>query len=571
MNATEEEWKKNTPEYFLQKEVLKKLEKTATQESRLDELRLTVEKNLNIYKKKFEQNHPKNKRIKNKTQEQEITNYEEQLHQKFLNSNFKKYILGRGKLEKCLIPDIETTEGFLNREYSATQKHYKVSKTLDFFTVFIGLDGFKDGVKLRFNLENKKKVSTSSISNTNAYIETLITDFITNSKIDVVDLINFSNKVHKKNLQEQNDNEAHEFMEVVFNDIINNNELSQSVLVSIEFLFEHESRWWQRAVLASVLTLSILKFWDVEKVKLLKRLAEIENEPLVSERAIIGITLALIKSNSDKNNFLKTVRVLSPLKNNEKFSAGIYETLDFFYETKNTLKLEKSKYENVYGNFHQEYDFNYFEPPHREAKYISQKLFFNSREEEDSFFSMINTSFLNSQLKEKSCVIFSESANEEEKDVFFNLSELLPSIEKDYLRNKEFLKKYPHQFYKFLMENVLKELIFHFSFAERFKPYLSSLDSLISNTKKISIYTDIFNHFPYHRYLTTIPITKVLDKALKNDSKIYFDIGYLISLKEIDDVAVKFIKKGQKLDKIEDSVAKKLLPLCKNIEAMQNL
>jgi hypothetical protein len=570
MDFINENWGKYPPEYFLQLQVVKKLNNISTQESRLEELRITVEKQLLQFKKEFDRNHPKNQRVKDKNIEKKTSNYEEQLNQKFLNINFRKYILGRGKLEKCLIPDLETTEGFLNRDYTSHKKYNKVSKTLDFFSVYTNFEGFKDGLKHKFDTE-LKTTTNLSLNKANARIEKTVETFINSSGIDIIDIINFSNKTHKNNLQQLNINKPHEFINDIFDTIINSNELPQAILISADFLFEHKSRWWQRAILASALTLSIINFWDIEKVKLLKRLAELEHEPLVSERAIIGITIALIKSNKEKKNFIQTVHLLTPLKKSKKFSSGIYETLEFLYDTKNTIKLEKAKYDDVYNHLHIEYLFNYFEPPHREAKYISQELFFNSREEEDSFFKTINTAYLNSQLKEKSCVILTEDKNIKDKKPFYNISEVVSSVKEKYDTNKEFVKKYPYQFYKISMESMLIELMFHLTFTHDFNLYLNSLNALISNTKRISIYTDIFNHFPHHRYITILPASQVLDKTLKFDNRIYFDTGYIISLKGIDDVALDFIKKGQELQKRELETKEELEPLITKLQGMNNL
>lgn len=131
----------------------------------------------------------------------------------------------------------------------------------------------------------------------------------------------------------------------------------------MEFIYAH------RAILSGALAISILKGWDSQKILYLHQLSQLQDEPYVSERAIIGLVLALIKTwNDDVNKFNETLNIMSQgiIKKDAHYRAGIFEALDFFLSKNSIDKINKKDpfVDNKLNGF------QLFEPPHKNISYF---------------------------------------------------------------------------------------------------------------------------------------------------------------------------------------------------------
>jgi len=87
--------------------------------------------------------------------------------------------------------------------------------------------------------------------------------------------------------------------------------------------------WRRQVMIVSVLGLSIINGWNIEKIHLLVRFSLLRKRPILQERAIIGLVFALILFYDNDKYFLEILEMMSPLQKEEYHNIYIKEALNF--------------------------------------------------------------------------------------------------------------------------------------------------------------------------------------------------------------------------------------------------
>ena len=293
----------------------------------------------------------------------------------------------------------------------------------------------------------------------------------------------------------------------------------------IKLFFSNDSvihyDWYHRAVLAGALSLSVLQYWDETKVEYLMKLAQNDNEPYVSKRAIIGLVIALIVSFKNPIDFKITVQQMSPLRKHINYVAGIFETLYFFLKEWGK-DIKKKPSDDIFEMIKYTENYQIFEPPHSNVSYYPlNNLAFDSQEQEGSFFELLNGSIsLDYYEKMKVLIKLNNLKNEQ-------YSELILILSKDKQNHKEAEKDYIFTSFEYHYKSVLKEFQ---TLLGKFKSKEGVLKNLLRNTNIMYISTSVSEFFPYHRYFKLMPAKKeLLYPCFKGkDSRICYDIGNLL-------------------------------------------
>ncbi len=354
-------------------------------------------------------------------------------------------------------------------------------------------------------------------------------------------------KLKREQIIEEADNNPDETISKVFDDILKCKKLSEDHWLrdDIEPFFSYDPvlkyYWYHRAILASALSLSVLKYWDYKKVEYLKMLAENDNEPFVSRRAIIGLVLALLVSFNDSQKFETTTQIMSPLKKEVKYVAGIYETLYFFLNEWGK-DIEENEFSDIYNDIRFSENYQYFEPPHSKISYYQlENLAFDDPKEENSFFKLLNDSFSLSHVERTGLVrVIKDATKEENKELFADLTK-----GKDIFDELEINNSY--NVYSLYFKQAAEDFQFQI---EGLKSYKIIIKRILTNTNIRYIAMAIFKSFPYHRYIKILPdkLQLINDRLNNVDIHLYYDLGaILIDLNRKED-ALKAFEKATKLN-----------------------
>lgn len=340
-----------------------------------------------------------------------------------------------GKVDRYLI-DIKgqdlTKKAFFDKK--SIQAHYDIyiegtigdyrkDSLLDFYSLLLGFYGFKDALNFNFDLSTKPLdqqnvnyfltkvfggrrpenpiIPSSHEDKPEGLLKKLRDDLKelipTELSDDLVDKWLEKNKVNQQN---QARSYPDEFIKELFSEIINLKAFPDRLVNNkVALLFNPSGSdldfdWPHRAVLASGLSLSLLNGWDENKIYLLKKLLERKEEPLVYERAIIGVTLALIVSHSHSWQYQKTLEEFSIYRTDERFKAGIFFSMEAFLKKLETYSPSDGKTQ-LLSIIKPRYQFQFFEPFHSQSSFIRwDNLDFQNDEQKDEFFSLLNQSSL---------------------------------------------------------------------------------------------------------------------------------------------------------------------------------
>ena len=166
-----------------------------------------------------------------------------------------------------------------------------------------------------------------------------------------------------------------------FDLIVNSYDLDETLCFQINEYFKVGYFSNYRSLVANALTLSVMKCWSKNKIEFLARLALLNNEIEVFQRATIGITIALI-STYDTTKFEKTLNVLEHYHLNKKkrFKAQVYEMISSFRKNNNFVNFKFGDFligqkwgihEDNNGNPDRDvlYGYQFFETPNLNASY----------------------------------------------------------------------------------------------------------------------------------------------------------------------------------------------------------
>ncbi|OFY47794.1 MAG: hypothetical protein A2W85_13405 [Bacteroidetes bacterium GWF2_41_31] len=340
-------------------------------------------------------------------------------------------------------------------------------------------------------------------------------------------IINSLANQHKSEHIKESKGNPNQTLAQQFNAILECKNLSERPLLEneIELFFNTDPTiqydWHHRAVLASALCLSVLQYWDFKKVEYLMKLAQNDNEPYVSKRAIIGLVLSLLVSFKNPIDFKTTVQQMSPLRKHINYVAGIFETLYFFLKEwgKN---IKKKPSDDIFEMIKYTENYQIFEPPHSNVSYYPlNNLAFDSQEQEGSFFELLNGSISLDYYEKMEVLIKLNNLKNEQ------YSELISILSKEKQNYKEAEKDYIYTSFEYHYKSVLNEFQ---TLLGKFESKEVVLKNLLRNTNSIYISTSVSEFFPYHRYFKLMPAKKeLLYASFKGkDSRICYDIGNLL-------------------------------------------
>jgi len=358
-----------------------------------------------------------------------------------------------------------------------------------------------------------------------------------------------------------------------FDRILNTDKIKNVDYIKIDELIDADSsNWANRATITSALSLSLLKKWDIRKVKLLKRLAEKHQEPLTSERAIIGLAIALLgsyKSGSSENRkkFNKTLTTIEVLGNSDRNSVALFEMLNFFLK--------------VWENFQDPRGvsdlYNKIKPIRTEKYLLFKPLEFKKskwikRSDKDDLDFLMNRSISLSFITKE--LILRDIDNSQKSDSTYEFLEILREE-----RNKveELFENYERDVIRLRCNRVIEE----FGFILRNRSELSDFAYLLDkkrekifNVKPFS--TWVFRKFDTFLFAELIPVFWVFEKKLQkkcSDGTLFIQIAQVWENISQEEQALKAYDKAIELypNKSKEAYLKKAILLdsmMKNDEAL---
>jgi hypothetical protein len=332
------------------------------------------------------------------------------------------------ELSFSISPNAFTTifKAYKEGRYKSTQM--RIVQSIVLSLGYMGWDGYKQRLnkipnkeQLKVRKKEERKIhkldkKQAEINDQLSGIKT-INDLILGNKNLIAEILlsrsdykevtdNLVNKVREKNITKATSN-SDIFLIRLFNDILEKS-ISNSITLQqdIELVLGFEQHklkfnWYHRAIIASFLSLSFLRSWDDKALKYLEKLTKTKNEPIVSERAIIGITIALLVSfnNGTHENFEKVKKII---EGDYRIKMGVFSSINFFItnwkeaidpiEILITVVDEKKKHQC-------------FTPLNSKPNYgeIAESNF-NTISEKDDFFLLLNYSFSLSPVEKRKVV-----------------------------------------------------------------------------------------------------------------------------------------------------------------------
>ncbi|WP_422005354.1 hypothetical protein [Roseivirga pacifica] len=402
---------------------------------------------------------------------------------------------------------------------------------LDFYALILGFSGAKAAVRLNYNVRHEENYYASRLTIEKGEVESnqhrkYALNYFKDIQQQTLNLgfhlgeeyLNELVQLHVIKNRKEAISDSYKFLNSLFTEVLNSKRLSYSLMIKIELLFNSLSdqfAWPHRAILASAISLSVLDGWEDKKVQLLKRLLEWDKEPIVYERALLGIFLCLLKAYPNKSQYQKTVEELSFFQEDEKFKAGIFiyynslilndPIIDKLVEDDLHLKRQLNSFNS----------FKFFEPIHKEASYLTYDFLNKSKPElVERLFWTFNLNALSSRS--------SKLMELERLDKFE--SNLTQSIEN--LCNKWSLKVITN----FNSSTCCYDENTFFLFKQALIDFKSSLlasDNFNGIRKRLNALTDeanlnfinaLFEKFPHRWYLQNLPYDHVYKHLLLDDA-----------------------------------------------------
>ncbi len=313
-----------------------------------------------------------------------------------------------------------------------------------------------------------------------------------------------------------------EFLTNLFTSLINNEDIDPDLnnkikIVTGQIKSKKSYTWVYRAILASALSLSLLKGWSLEKVEFLKKLAEQKNEPLVTERAIIGLTIALIVSYNNKtNDFEDTLHELSSFSKNSTFKAGLFEVLNFFFKKIDKWDIAPSERESFKGVNRKE-QFQFFEPPHEEVSYYEfdmENIPFRDKDDIPVFFNQLNSSIFIDHIR-KTRVLFAINrlSTEQTDELSVTFSEEADIV-------KKLKQHYSGDVISLRYNNVIGEFLLQLKELGNFDEHWKLFQGFLKGISSKHIADEVCKIFPYSQYIRLLDIPKIEQRLDLNDEEV---------------------------------------------------
>jgi tetratricopeptide (TPR) repeat protein len=479
------------------------------------------------------------------------------LKAKFLHKDYIDCLKGDIKVNQC-VPSIGIITSFLDTKFEKDSQ-INISIRFDAMAVFLGFEGWLDGKNYHFNIQEKSKsiiqdkndqasnkdLDGNNRNSTNHFshseelnsINESISRLFSPEYIIKKSELEFNQRLTKwvnvkiESLEHKSQNRPDDLINDLFDELCEVQKLQPHHRMEIDSIVDREIDpaydWTYRAILADAISLSLLNSWDRFKVRYLCELAQFTHETIVSERAIIGLTIALLASiNLPKldgiSPFKQTTSLIhNKLKNIKGLEAGIFETFDFLtsnFESYNILQ-KNEELDFFLEKLKLKYSYQWFEPFSPKASYISveNNVLKSSSNSIHDFFQLINSFIYLNRYKQVQLFFQIRSLSKA------RLNELKVHFRGEKKRLEELESSVPYECIKF-------------KYSIRIQSFLSSLDenqmkklrSLVNGINKFNTAEKFSKAFPYHRFLKYIHQSENDWNRFKlSDSKQLNDLGFI--------------------------------------------
>lgn len=289
--------------------------------------------------------------------------------------------------------------------------------------------------------------------------------------------------------------------------------------------------WWHQAILASSLSLSVLKKWDIEKLKVLYALGLRNYKAVVTERSTIGVALTLLIALKNEEQYTQSLRFLSSKKLDAKIRQGIIQAIYFFVVEKHSYEVDGSKMIDsllwsLFDGMHSDIinSYSIFEPIHRNHfSFLQKEISFEDDSDEIILFSGLEESILfNHDTRLNISRVEEESIHALEEQFKFERQYI--KINESFGYYLESLKIYKKQF---------EEFIDKVSLFPSLEEYNSRIEALERSPNK-SLLKKMFTCFPYELHSRQFDIFQAIQE-LEKQSDIHENVHLaMISIKAAD-------------------------------------
>ncbi len=275
------------------------------------------------------------------------------------------------------------------------------------------------------------------------------------------------------------------------------------MIQSNQFYFLKNKRysWHKRALLSGVLSVSVLNKWIKKEMDFLIRLALIENEPLVSPRACLGLIWTLFNT-VDSTNFDKTIRSLKKLKDVNQIESFLILAFEATVSKSWQSEKDKSSQLNLIGS-------QLLEPFSEKSSFHEiDKTKFKSLKEKREFFKLLNAS-LSLSHNEKERVFLSVNRLKRNQIV-----DLIRIFHEEKTRFKKLSKEAGKQVTELTFNRGTEGVIQNLS---NFPDYVKKLNKIITKRKTEEIAKVLYEVFQDDRLIKHLNFNE-LPKGIDNDA-----------------------------------------------------
>ena len=464
-----------------------------------------------VYKQVFNEEY---KRVLNpKTKNEESVNkLRYQTLNEFLGSqDLKDYFY----TENAELPVLTFTkmENFIDKNYAKEEKDGDIAfLVLDSFSIACGYLGwghfilsteYEKRAESAYIISLKKKIGyklKQDLNNANLNRKGLIIDdsicqleYFKSIKDDILNFLNYDKKSIEANInlyieksRKQIIDDVDIYKKNLFYTVIESKKLDLITIEEINIYIDFNLGNINNILIIDSLVFSMLKSFDVKKIRFLIDFINKIPNTIFSKKSIIGVSFLLLKYSVVEKKYKQILNEVSFLKRNNEFVSGLFEVVNFF---KNNTPSE-GKIEKPISN-----DFLYHSSRPLERSDLKNKKIFSSIKQEQELIDMLNQPelfFLSDKL-----YLLDAINNSKKKAV--KIPTILNSLKEEENSLNEFRGNYGENNYnQNRFDKLIDELFFKLNYSNIFFTILEGFKKLNFDI----LISDLYYRFPYGRYIT---------------------------------------------------------------------